>query len=89
MSTRSLLIRGGTTVVNGEVSQRDVLVEGETISEVQAPGKLSAQSSVDAEGMLVLPGGVDTHVHLNDVFMGTVSVHNYRTGTLAAAFGPQ
>ena len=87
MNTRSLLIRGGTTVVNGDVTPQDVLIEGETISAVQDPGKLTAESSVDAEGMLVLPGGVDTHVHLNDVFMGTVSVHNYRTGTLAAAFG--
>ncbi|MCK5652345.1 MAG: amidohydrolase family protein, partial [Gemmatimonadetes bacterium] len=42
---------------------------------------------IDAKGLLVLPGGVDTHVHFNDVFMGTVSVHDYRTGTLAAAFG--
>jgi dihydropyrimidinase len=37
--------------------------------------------------LLVLPGAVDTHVHFNDVFMGTVSVHDYYTGTLAAAFG--
>jgi dihydropyrimidinase len=30
---------------------------------------------------------VDTHVHYNDVFMHTVSVHDYYTGTLAAAYG--
>ena len=35
----------------------------------------------------MLPGGVDTHVHFNDVFMSTVSVHDYYAGTLAAAFG--
>ncbi len=35
----------------------------------------------------MMPGAIDTHVHLNDVFMGTVSVHDYYTGTLAAAHG--
>ena len=46
-----------------------------------------ADRTIDAHGLLVLPGGVDTHVHFNDVFMGTVSVHDYLTGTRAAAFG--
>jgi dihydropyrimidinase len=35
----------------------------------------------------VLPGAIDTHVHFNDEFMGTVSVHDYESGTRAAAFG--
>lgn len=42
---------------------------------------------VDASGLLVLPGAVDPHVHFNDEFMGTVSVHDYFAGTLAAAHG--
>jgi dihydropyrimidinase len=42
---------------------------------------------IDASGLLVLPGAVDPHVHFNDKFMGTVSVHDYFTGTLAAAHG--
>jgi len=46
-----------------------------------------ADFEVNAEGLLVLPGAVDTHVHFNDEFMNTVSVHDYYTGTLAAAFG--
>ena len=51
-------------------------------------GTLSAGSVVDADGLLVLPGGVDTHVHFNDIFMNTVSVHDYHTGTRAAAALP-
>ena len=35
----------------------------------------------------MLPGAVDTHVHFNDEFMNTISVHDYYTGTRAAAFG--
>ncbi len=81
------LIRGGTVVVRGEARVRDLLLRGETIAD---PGDLAGQVAdrvVDATGLLVLPGGVDTHVHFNDVFMGTVSVHDYLAGTRAAAFG--
>jgi dihydropyrimidinase len=42
---------------------------------------------IDAEGLLILPGVVDPHVHFNDAFMGTVSVHDFYTGTRAAAYG--
>ena len=47
----------------------------------------AADEIIDATDLLVLPGGVDTHVHFNDVFMNTISVHDYYTGTRAAAFG--
>jgi dihydropyrimidinase len=86
----STLIRGGTVVAGGSVAPRDLLIQGETIAALVDPGGLgegSADSVVEASGHLVLPGGVDTHVHFNDVFMGTVSVHDYETGTRAAAFG--
>ncbi|MFC2142675.1 dihydropyrimidinase, partial [Acidobacteriota bacterium] len=46
-----------------------------------------ADRIVDADGLLVLPGAVDPHVHFNDEFMGTVSVHDFFAGTLAAAYG--
>ena len=42
---------------------------------------------IDASGLFIFPGAIDTHVHFNDVFMNTVSVHDYYLGTLAAAFG--
>ena len=42
---------------------------------------------VDATGLLVMPGGVDVHTHLDMPFGGTVSADDYRTGTIAAAVG--
>jgi dihydropyrimidinase len=48
---------------------------------------LHADETVEAGDLLVVPGGVDTHVHFNDIFMNTISVHDYFTGTLAAAYG--
>jgi dihydropyrimidinase len=81
------LVRGGQAVVGQTVSQQDILIRGEVIAAMGQLGDVWADTTVDAGGLLVLPGGVDTHVHFNDVFMGTVSVHDYHTGTLAAAFG--
>jgi dihydropyrimidinase len=83
----STLIRGGRIVMGQEVVEKDLLIQGETIASVGGPAELQADSIIDAQGLLVLPGGVDTHVHFNDVFMGTVSVHDYLTGTRAAAYG--
>ncbi|MCP5108306.1 MAG: dihydropyrimidinase [bacterium] len=86
---KRILIKNGTVVTNQTVSQMDVLIEGEQIAAI---GNIDAAADmsdieIDALGFLVLPGAVDSHVHFNDVFMNTVSVHDYYTGTLAAAFG--
>ena len=90
MSTKqsNILIRGGTAVIGQTVSTQDILIQGEKIAAIGSDLSASkADQVIEAQGLLVLPGGVDTHVHFNDDFMGTVSVHDYHTGTLAAAFG--
>ncbi len=40
-----------------------------------------------ASGLLVLPGGVDPHVHLELPMFGTISADDHYTGGKAAAFG--
>jgi dihydropyrimidinase len=85
--TKTILIRGGTIVTHHSCTEQDVFIRGERI---EAVGKFSAREAdriIDASGCLVMPGAVDTHVHFNDEFMNTVSVHDYSTGTRAAAFG--
>jgi dihydropyrimidinase len=84
---KTLLIRGGTVVVGQCASQQDVLVRGERIVALGDLSGVQTDGTLDAGGLLVLPGAVDTHVHYNDVFMNTISVHDYYTGTLAAAHG--
>ena len=84
---KTTLIRGGTLVVGHSVSQQDLLIKGERIAALGDLTDLLPDETMDAGGLLVLPGGVDTHVHFNDVFMNTISVHDYYTGTLSAAFG--
>jgi dihydropyrimidinase len=83
----SILIRGGEVVTAETVKKQDVLIQGERIGAIGESAGSDADTVIDADGLLVLPGAVDTHVHLNDVFMSTVSVHDYYTGTLGAAYG--
>jgi dihydropyrimidinase len=83
----STLIQNGT-VVNADGQQRaDVLIEGETIVQVRPDISPDGHTVVDATGLLVMPGGVDVHTHLDMPFGGTVSADDYRTGTMAAAVG--
>jgi dihydropyrimidinase len=84
---RRTLIQGGTVVTADSASVRDLLVEGETIAGDGQLAGIPAEECIDASGLLVLPGAVDTHVHFNDAFMGTVSVHDFSSGTRAAAHG--
>ena len=81
------LIKGGKVVSAAGTTLADVLIEGETIARV-APGiDAAGHAVVDAAGMLVMPGGIDVHTHLDMPFGGTVSADDYEWGTRAAAIG--
>jgi dihydropyrimidinase len=87
----ALLIKNGTVVTAEKTFAADVLIEGETIREVR-PGIASepadqAHQVIDATGMLLLPGGIDAHTHLDMPFGGTTSSDDFETGTRAAAIG--
>src|SRR5262245_26307323 len=60
-----LVIRGGTVVTPGGAGAWDVGVEGERIAAVAAAGTLPVEGVrvIDATGKLVVPGGIDPHVH--------------------------
>jgi dihydropyrimidinase len=83
-----LLIRNGSVVSADKTLAADVLIEGETIKEVRPGIPLDPSHEVlDATGMLLLPGGVDAHTHLDMPFGGTTSSDDFETGTRAAAIG--
>ncbi len=84
---KTTLFKDGTIVLGQSASTQDLLIRGEKVAAVGDLRGVSADEVVDARDLLLLPGGVDTHVHFNDVFMNTISVHDYYTGTLAAAYG--
>lgn len=81
------LIKGGKVVSAKATTPADVLIEGEKIAKVAAGIDPAGHTVVDAEGMLVLPGGIDVHTHLDMPFGGTVSADDYEWGTRAAAIG--
>jgi len=83
----ALLIQNGTVVTAEATFAADVLVEGSTIREVRAGIAAEGHTVVDATGLLVLPGGVDAHTHLDMPFGGTTSADDFETGTRAAAIG--
>ena len=82
-----LIIRGGDVVTPQGVAKCDVGVKGETIAAVAAPGTLAdahAARVIDAAGKIVMPGGVDPHVHMAHPFMtpdGKRSTRRARTGS--------
>ncbi|WP_340163337.1 amidohydrolase family protein, partial [Bacillus licheniformis] len=71
----------------------DVLVDGERIAAVFAPGTSLGNHppvvdrTIDATGKYVIPGGVDAHTHMEMPFGGTNASDTFETGTRAAAWG--
>ena len=89
------LISGGTVVSATGRGAADVLVDGERIVAVLAPGSrllgtdlaASVDRVIDATGKYVIPGGIDAHTHMEMPFGGTQASDTFETGTRAAAHG--
>ena len=62
MTQLDLIIRNGRVVTEAMDARVDVGIAGEKV--VQIGGDMSAGMEIDAAGMLVLPGGIDAHVHV-------------------------
>ncbi|MCW2655344.1 MAG: dihydroorotase, multifunctional complex type [Mycobacterium sp.] len=82
MSEADLLIGGGTVVTPTGRRQANVVVRDGRITGVTRE-RPDARDVVDASGLLVMAGGVDTHVHLMDP--GSPEREDFPTGTSAAA----
>ncbi len=83
----SVLIKNGRVVTATDDYIADIFIEGETIVAIGTNLGMKADQEIDAKGKLVMPGGIDPHVHLDMPFMGTYSSDNYETGTRAALYG--
>src|SRR5882724_3346646 len=82
------IIRSGTIVTATDTYVADIGIANEKISAIatQLPAE-NAGRVLDASNLLVFPGGIDVHTHLDMPFGGTTSADDFETGTIAAAFG--
>ena len=87
MKHYNLIIKNGTVVTTENMYKCDIAVKDEKIVEMGLNIEGEADKTVDASGMLVLPGAIDVHTHLQMPFGGTVSADSYLSGTRAAACG--
>lgn len=82
-----LVIRGGSVVNADGAVTADVGISGEQIVAIGAglgPGK----REIDARGKLVMPGGVDSHCHIEQVSsFGIMCADDFHSATVSAAFG--
>lgn len=81
------LIKNGTVVTASDTFKADVLIENEKVAMIGLNLPADGAEVVDASGLLVMPGGIDPHTHLDMPFGGTVTADDFYTGQRAAAFG--
>jgi dihydropyrimidinase len=87
MHDYDLVIRGGTVVTAADTVRADVAIRDGRIVAV-ADTLDSAARVIDASGLLVMPGGIDSHVHLaQPAFGGPKMADGFESGTRSAIAG--
>jgi dihydropyrimidinase len=82
------VIRNGTIVTAIDTYLSDVGILGGKISTIGLNLPVDGAGKViEARGMMVMPGGIDVHTHLDMPFGGTMSADDFESGTIAAAYG--
>ncbi len=87
MASFDTIIKGGTVATASDTFKADIGIKGGTITAIAAALE-GADEVVDASGLLVLPGGIDSHVHISQPSgEGIVMADDFASGTRSAAFG--
>jgi dihydropyrimidinase len=81
------LIKNGTLITASDTFESDLLMEDEKILRIGLNLEVDPAQVIDASGKLIMPGGIDPHVHLDLPMFNTVSSDDHYTGHKAAAFG--
>ena len=79
------IIKNGTIVTADLTYPADILIEHGKITAIGP--NLKGDTTLDASGCYVMPGGIDPHTHLEMPFMGTYSADDFESGTRAALSG--
>jgi len=82
-----LVIRNGRVATVSDVFEADIAVTGEVIVAV-GRDLPAGKREIDARGKLVLPGGVDSHAHIEQLSAaGIMNADTFESATTSAAFG--
>jgi dihydropyrimidinase len=82
-----IIIRGGTNATASDIFQCDIGISGGRIAAL-GENLGAAAEIIDAAGKLVLPGGIDSHVHIAQPSgPGIVMADDFASATRSAAFG--
>ena len=86
MKPHDLVIENGVVVTTTDRTSCDVGITDGKISELGE--RLTGRNTIDAKGKLVLPGGIDSHCHIEQLSSsGIVCADDFYSGTVSAAFG--
>src|SRR5438552_17795919 len=87
MNAKRLAVTGGTLVADYGVFRADLVVESGRIARIAVDEDVTrdCDESIDASGLVVMPGGIDPHAHFEDP--GHTEREDFTTGTMAAAAG--
>ena len=83
----SLLIKNGRIIMHNNDFTADIFIDQGKIKTIFERITSPANQTVNAQGKYVIPGGIDVHTHLDMPLGDTTSSDDFRSGTIAAAFG--
>ncbi|MGK7924803.1 MAG: dihydropyrimidinase [Spirulina sp.] len=82
-----VLIKGGRIVTAVDDYTADIFVKDGKIATIGKDLEIPTAREHNASGLLVLPGGIDVHTHMDGVQGIARNCDTYETGTISAAFG--
>ena len=80
-----MIIKNGKVIINNELVKKDILIKDDLIVDVEDEINELDEEIIDATDCLIMPGGVDVHVHLRQP--GFEYKETIKSGTHAAAKG--
>ena len=82
-----LVVKNAKVVTATETFESDVGIENGKVSSLSKNIRSPGAKVWDAHGMIVVPGGIDAHTHMELPVMGTTSADDFYSGTVAASCG--
>jgi dihydropyrimidinase len=84
--SHDLVVRGGLVATATDAVVADLGIRGGRIATIDQ-GLPANGKEIDARGLVVMPGGVDVHTHLDLHLGGARTADDFESGTAAAACG--